>query len=368
MRGILGLAVLSYVSDPCEELDGLLQLGAGSFEQGGFCKDLFWLPESTSPNILNRICHGTHATRDICPVDDPVSQADARIMASLARQVFGPRSTQAEFAHEPLRIAVFGDSGLKGSQLVKSMDLLHDSFADAHAVFLLGDNFYPAGIVGGVHDPQFRLFGQMVARDMQCPFFAILGNHDHMGNVQAQLEYSRIDSRWNMPSLFYFHRFENDACVWFLDTNPLTDHSSQAIWLDSAIEARARTCHWLIVVGHHPVYSAGEYRRARDTRRVRTWLLPILQKHNVHLYLTGHEHQSQILKDPEYKTIHIIAGAISDMRGQPLYEDDDFLIWGDAHRLALLSLTISRSVIKYEFHAADLPRSSSLIYSGRVSK
>jgi len=35
--------------------------------------------------------------------------------------------------------------------------------------------------------------------------FAILGNHDHYGNAEAQIEFSKlgVDPRWVMPNYFY---------------------------------------------------------------------------------------------------------------------------------------------------------------------
>ena len=52
----------------------------------------------------------------------------------------------------------------------------------------------------------------------------------------------------------------------------------------------ASTATWLIVAGHHPIFSRGEH---GDTAALQTRLLPILQKYGVHAYLNGHDHTLQ---------------------------------------------------------------------------
>jgi tartrate-resistant acid phosphatase type 5 len=49
---------------------------------------------------------------------------------------------------------------------------------------------------------------------------------------------------------------------------------------------------WLLVVGHYPVFSAGEH---GDTDELLTYLLPLIKKYNVSAYISGHDHISEHL-------------------------------------------------------------------------
>lgn len=50
---------------------------------------------------------------------------------------------------------------------------------------------------------------------------------------------------------------------------------------------------WLIVAGHYPVFSAGDQ---GDTSELYYYLLPLLEKYNVHAYVCGHDHISEHLQ------------------------------------------------------------------------
>merc|ERR1712107_147810 len=69
---------------------------------------------------------------------------------------------------------------------------------------LLGDNFYSSGITTPSRfEPGFEnAFSQSAFSSM--PFYAIAGNHDHLGNVHVQIEYHKQGSgRWNFPDYDY---------------------------------------------------------------------------------------------------------------------------------------------------------------------
>ena len=68
----------------------------------------------------------------------------------------------------------------------------------------VGDNFYDSGIRTDVHDQRFqstfeKVFVQPHLQGPDFKFHVIAGNHDHGGNVTAQIEYTKMSNRWNYP-------------------------------------------------------------------------------------------------------------------------------------------------------------------------
>ena len=72
---------------------------------------------------------------------------------------------------------------------------------DAKFVMAMGDNFYGAGIKGDDHAKRFKdtFEDAFPEPELMIPWYVIAGNHDHGGNVSAQIAYSQDSSRWNYP-------------------------------------------------------------------------------------------------------------------------------------------------------------------------
>lgn len=274
------------------------------------------------------------------------------------------------FTSDSLRLIAYGDTGYDNEELRKTAGMVRKKYANnIHAAILLGDNFYPSGLTSE-RDPQFkRVFQNIIAKDTVYPYFAVLGNHDHLGDARAQLALHSIDARWNMPNYFYLQRFSAhrfDVCIWFLDTDCNRFTTEQANWLDRTLTSEKITCRWLIVTAHHPIFTVGEY---NDNRHLKTNLLPILLKHGVHLYISGHEHQSQVMKarDGSGPTF-LVAGAnaeprppFSTRRDHPMY------VWSEPKHLAFLVLEISHDKIEYSFRRSTGGRDADPIYLGEIS-
>jgi tartrate-resistant acid phosphatase type 5 len=187
-----------------------------------------------------------------------------------------------------------------------------------------GDNFRDDG-VANVDDRHFEESFESVygSPALNLPWYAVLGNHDYRGDVQAQIAYTRRSDRWRMPSRYFARRFRTlgvSATVAFLDTTPQIrryhpggeeyapgvigqNAEAQLRWLD-AVLGRCDT-DWKIVVGHHPLMpgtrpaSADEHFRAR--------LAPLLEKHGVQVYISGHE--NGLMHREQNGRHHVVSGA-----------------------------------------------------------
>lgn len=241
-----------------------------------------------------------------------------------------------ETAYKPMEDAVYfytlGDWGRNGeygqTELAQTMaeaaERVEPSF-----VISTGDNFYPDG-VESTTDPQWKLSYEYVYSNpsLSCDWMVVLGNHDYLGDIDAQISYTDISDRWNMPAKYYHKDVttEDGGVIRFLfiDTNPLHDEyyykpnyravldqdtTAQLQWIDSMLTAEVD---WKIVVGHHPLYTGGS--RKNDQNYVRKHLEKIFDKHHVDLYLAGHEHDLQYIKPEGHPTHHFISGAGSRVR------------------------------------------------------
>ena len=91
-----------------------------------------------------------------------------------------------------LSFLVLGDWGRGGADLQREVaGQMAKAAASYGAQFVIstGDNFYEAG-VASVNSPQWRKsFEDIYTQpELQVPWYPTVGNHDHRGNVQAQVE------------------------------------------------------------------------------------------------------------------------------------------------------------------------------------
>lgn len=210
--------------------------------------------------------------------------------------------------------ATFGDAGSGTPAQFAVADALEDVCQQVGCQFVvgLGDNIYEDG-VSSVNDSAFNAQFEQPYASLDIPFFQTLGNHDHRGNVDAQVQYTNHSSKWEMPSRYYaFTRSAGGTSVRFaaLDTDPIEegDDQGQRAWLISQLEAASQD--WKIVFGHHPWRSYGQHGHANaaldefydETLCGRADLL-----------LSGHEHDKQHLL-PRCGTHMVISGAAGKLR------------------------------------------------------
>ncbi len=240
-------------------------------------------------------------------------------------------------------------------------------------VLVVGDNFYESG-VESVSDEQWQTTFEKIfdLPGLNVPFYAVLGNHDYRSNPQAQVDYTRISSRWRMPDRYFSIRHaiddSTDLDVFCLDTNPLaylsvneakslSDTSTeerQIHWLEDQLQqSRAR---WKIVIGHHTLYSGGEH---GDNETLQLLLEPVFVKGGVDFYVCGHDHDLELLK-PIRGVTYIVSGAGAKHRDVRWRENTVFA----ATNLGFTFFRMSRSEVVVEF----LSRTGTIDYAHTLRK
>lgn len=268
--------------------------------------------------------------------------------------------TPVSFDGPVLRFLAVGDAGTGGQgqrEVAEGMGRVAAMDSTSFVLFL-GDNFYERG-VESVTDPQWQeKFETMYHHPgLQIPFIAILGNHDHVGNPDAQVEYTTTRTRWFMPARFYSHIVAIDESTnvqfFLLDTNPLADLTSEDMadgkdsadwkpqirWLEEQLGRS--TAQWKFVVGHHTMYSNGEH---GNNPRLASILEPLMIRHGVHFYIAGHDHNLELL-EPIRGITHVISGAGGKDRDVTWAENTVFA----ATRLGFVRFSVTPSAVGVEF-------------------
>ncbi|MFH4983982.1 hypothetical protein AB6A40_010691 [Gnathostoma spinigerum] len=200
------------------------------------------------------------------------------------------------------------------------------SMKKTHFQIALGDNFYFTGVTD-VYDERFESsFEDVYTADaLQTPWYIMAGNHDHFGNVAAQIAYSNHSQRWVFPASYYTvsYRFgKRNTTVDFIiiDTivlcgntrdvvngdlidlalaesidnpnNPSDPEAARVQWRWIEEQLSKSRANYLFVAGHYPVYSVSSHGPS-DCLLER--LQPLLRKYRVSAYLSGHDHTLQHL-------------------------------------------------------------------------
>lgn len=147
-------------------------------------------------------------------------------------------------------------------------------------IFLLGDNFYPAGI-SSLDDSQWQTKFHRMYDQLRAVKYPALGNHDYIGCVQCQIDYTKREKGWYMPFRYYQITKENQA-IFVIDTEQLD--SDQLSLLREQLAKDPQT----IVIGHRPIYT-NETEHFQENFAGKNELKKILCE-TLATYISGHSH------------------------------------------------------------------------------
>jgi tartrate-resistant acid phosphatase type 5 len=222
--------------------------------------------------------------------------------------------------------------------------------------------------------------------NIDCNFYGVLGNHDYYINPSYYID----NKLFNMKNWYYTVKKDN-IVFYMLDTMLLNTRypdmkqysvcqghnitcnqwsgydtmykylqKDMLLWLDNNLKDNKDKIN--IVIGHYPLYSDTHYKGyCGETKEL---LFPILKRHNVPVYICGHEHNTQhtIITEDDYNLNHIISGGCIDTR----------IYFGDISEktlfysidLIILKFKITEHYISFRFHKTS---DNEIVYSFDIS-
>lgn len=285
-----------------------------------------------------------------------------------------------ELVEDAFHFYIIGDWGRNGQFNQKEVAAAMNKVAatiEPEFIISTGDNFYPDGIAS-IQDPLWKTSYEDVydGHLLFCPWYVVLGNHDYRGSIDAEIDYTHVSRRWNMPDRYYSESFISDEdstsmLFAFTDTSPFEkkyyseekyksvalrqDTTRQIQWIDSLFASS--NSDWRFVIGHHPLYSGGK--RLEETSDIRKSLSPILSRNQIDIYFAGHEHDMQHIKLDD-QTHQIISGAGSEVRPTGMMDNSLFAV--SEPGFVICSVNKSFALIQM------INEKGELIYSSKISR
>lgn len=211
-----------------------------------------------------------------------------------------------------------------------STNLLYNFNKKKDVLVLGGDNFYPDGI-NKKDCKDVNLFSSIFG-EINDKIYGCLGNHDYYGCINSQINNSLL---FYLPNNYYRKDYNSKYSLVIIDTVLLSSESDtnidqvyyqfknelkknkitkqdkevfllkkkqeQLTWLDNELNLIKKQNKVPIVFGHYPIFTNGFYSYNNNCNSLITNLLPLFVKHDIKLYISGHDHSTQfhILKNTD---------------------------------------------------------------------
>ncbi|WDE10605.1 metallophosphoesterase [Thalassomonas haliotis] len=208
------------------------------------------------------------------------------------------------FQQNGFHLFVIGDTGTGDNNQQNAADSLESYHLNypLDGIIHTGDIFYPNGLDSADHDDTYSKFTAVYQGISPLPWYLVAGNHEHDGSIQALTTFAAGFESLHFPGLYYLKTLAKAGINWQVnllatDTTPFTFglvQAGQLAWLQNQLSARENQLN--LVIGHHPIFSNGTH---GDTEELQGSFYRLLQQYRVPLYLSGHEHNLQLLASKE---------------------------------------------------------------------
>jgi len=210
---------------------------------------------------------------------------------------------------QKVRILAMGDMGTNSTtqKKVQTAYLNYNGTKYTDVWLLLGDNAYTNGLDSEFQNNFFNVYQLNLTRNHVL--WPAPGNHDYANSSARQSDH--LISYYDMFSLpargeaggiasnteaYYSYNYGNihfvslDSYGWETGKTRLYDTTGpQATWLKQDLAANTQA--WTVVYFHHPPYSKGVNSDVDSQEiKIRTRIVPILERYKVDLVLCGHSH------------------------------------------------------------------------------
>jgi tartrate-resistant acid phosphatase type 5 len=218
------------------------------------------------------------------------------------------------FSYRSVSFLIIGDSG-SNTKSQKSVALGMERRCRKkypEGIIIVGDVVYPNGVISA-NDPQWeqKVFSIYSGNCLSSiPIFPVPGNHDYLGSIEAWLEKSKTNDRWNYPSRHYSVEMEDLVTLYGIDSVYPTNIKKFIPDIGKA------TTPWTLAIGHHPIQSTSAKGGGHKGGGARSVLLRRALCDTVDDYIAGHAHHLEYSHINDCTANQLISGG----GGAALYE------------------------------------------------
>lgn len=250
-------------------------------------------------------------------------------------QVHTFRTQKDITSDDPLKVAVFGDSGVGTTT---QYEVAAEMAAWEPELFLhTGDIAYSSGTEQEFIDYVFTVYSSLFS---EIPFYGSIGNHDYTTELAGPYK-DLFETPMNGDDEdYYSFNYDN---VHFVSLNSNLSYSSDSAmynWLEADLADTHKK--WIIVFFHHPPYSSGSHGSTID---MQTSIVPLFEEYDVDVVLNGHDHSYERLDKINGVQYIVTGGGGNDLYDMGTELDESALFLSENH---FVGLTISTDTLALE--------------------